>query len=634
MKLIGIASAVSLLVLTGSLAAQRPQPAAERVAMMAAAKTEGTATTHDPRWGLAPGLYDAGQAMENLHLVAALHQPQGMASPNPYIAGLVSDSYQNSDLAFDGNLVIQGNYHGVIIYNVSDPENPRLETVLVCPGGQGDVSAYKNLLFVSVENGGTVNCGNPAPLSPAYLAARRQAFREHKRPPQRPASADNFEGVRIFDISHPARPRQVAAVQTCRGSHTNTLVTDPSDPNNVYIYVNGISGVRPAAELKGCNDDGPNDPNSSLYGDYVIKVPVAHPEQAAVVTHARIFASANTGAIAGLWRGGNHGTDTQFTTATTACHDITAYPALGMAAGACEGNGILLDIRHPAHPVRIADVADPNFSFWHSATFNNAGTKVVFTDEWGGGVAARCRATDPLDWGADAIFSIVGSGDQRQMEFDGYYKLPVAQSKYKNCTAHNGSLIPVPGRDLEVQAWYQGGLSIFDFTDAQHVQEIAYFDRGAINNKVLNDDAGYWSVYWYNGYIYGSEIARGLDVLRLKPSTYLTQNEIDAARLARFSELDVQSQPHYTWPARFVVARAYLDELGRDQAVSADQIATLNAAMTQVKSQSGRARRTGETKLNALAMNLRTQAASANALDAGRMRACARVILTRDRQLR
>ncbi|MGH9468412.1 MAG: LVIVD repeat-containing protein [Terriglobales bacterium] len=594
---------------------------------------------NDPRVGLAPGLYNPGTAIENLRHVAFLHQPQGFFNPNPNVSGLGSLDYSNSDLAFSGNLVIQGNFHGLLFYNVSNPEKPYLETAVVCPGGQGDVSVYKNLLFVSVESGGTANCSNPTPLPASYLAARRAAFAKRRAGdksvvmPQRPAQANNFAGIRIFDISNPASPQQVAEVQTCRGSHTNTLVTSPNDPNNVYIYVNGISGVRPAAELAGCNSGGPNDPNSSLYGDYIIQVPLKDPAAAKVVNHARIFASANAKVLEALWKGGNHGTDTQTTAATTACHDVTADPSLGLALGACEGNGLLLNISNPAHPVRITDVADSNFSFWHSASFNNTGTTVVFTDEWGGGTQPRCRATDPRNWGADAIFTLEGTGSHRHLVFDSYYKLAAPQTQYENCVAHNGSLIPVPGRDIMSQAWYQGGASIFDFTNPHKPYEIAYFDRGPINGHKLVL-GGYWSVYWYNGYLYGSEIARGLDVFQLTPSRYLTQNEIDAARLAHFDQLNIQDQPTYTWPNRFVVARAYLDQLTRDHSYPASAIQALNDAMKQVKSSQGSARHAAEAKLNGLARRLGAAAGhAANARAAMRMRNAAKVILARDAQL-
>ncbi|MGH9468136.1 MAG: LVIVD repeat-containing protein, partial [Terriglobales bacterium] len=594
---------------------------------------------NDPRVGLSAGLYNAGSAIENLRLVAALHQPQGFFNPNPNVSGLASLDYANSDMTFDGNYVIQGNFHGLLFYNISNPEKPYLQTAVVCPGGQGDVSVYKNLLFVSVESGGTVNCSNPKPLPASYRTEMMAAFKKieagdkNVKMPQRPADPSAFEGIRIYDISNINSPRQVADIQSCRGSHTNTLVTSASDPGDVYIYLNGVSGVRPAAELAGCNTGGPTDPNSSLYGVEVMKVPVADPSTASLVGRARIFASANAHVLNALWTGGNHGADTQTTAQTTGCHDITADPSLGLAAGACEGNGILLNISNPAHPVRITDAADSNFSFWHSASFNNSGTTVVYTDEWGGGTQPRCRATDPMNWGADAIFTMEGTGSHRHMVFDSYYKMPAPQSDTENCVAHNGSLIPVPGRDIMSQAWYQGGASIFDFTNPHKPYEIAYFDRGPISATKLVI-GGYWSVYWYNGYLYGSEIARGLDVFQLTPSKYLTQNEIDAARLAHFDQLNIQDEPHYTWPNRFVVARAYLDQLARNHSYPAAAIQALNDGMTQVKNAQGSSRHSAETKLNGLARRIGAAAGhAANARAAMRMRNAAKVILARDQQL-
>ena len=243
-------------------------------------------------------------------------------------------------------------------------------------------------------------------------------------------------------------------------------------------------------------------------------------------------------------------------TDTDQCHDITVYSQLGLAAGACSGNGILLDIKDPVNPKRLDAVNDPNYAYWHSASFSNDGKKVVFTDEWGGGMAARCRANDPNKWGANAIFNL----QDNKLKFASYYKLPAAQGDSENCVAHNGSLIPIPGRDIKVQAWYQGGISVMDFTDAEHPVEIAYFDRGPIypNLLVLGGD---WSSYWYNGHIYASEIARGLDVFELTPTKNLTQNEIDAAKLVRVSELNVQNQQKIEWPRKLVVAKAYIDQL-------------------------------------------------------------------------
>ena len=285
-----------------------------------------------------------------------------------------------------------------------------------------------------------------------------------RRPPP-PPSPDRFRGVRIFDISDLSNPKQVATVQSCRGSHTHTLVIDPKDKDNVYIYISGTGAVRQSEELAECSGGEPTEnPDTALFRIDIIKVPLAHPEQAKIVSSPRIFTDAQTGAMNGLWKGGNHGEGTQNTSGTDKCHDITVYSAMGLAAGACSGNGILLNISDPVNPVRIAAVSDPNYAFWHSANFNNAGTKVLFTDEWGGGGQPRCRATDPMNWGADAIFNL----SKGKLTLASYYKMPAPQTDMENCVAHNGSLVPIPGRDILVQSWYQGGISLVDFTDAAH----------------------------------------------------------------------------------------------------------------------------------------------------------------------
>jgi hypothetical protein len=354
-------------------------------------------------------------------------------------------------------------------------------------------------------------------------------------------------------------------------------VIDPKDKENVYIYVSGTGTPRLPEELAGCSGgDQSATADSSLFRIDIIQVPLAHPELAKIVAGPRIFTDAQTGAINGLWKGGKHGEGTQTTSVTDKCHDITVYSALGLAAGACSGNGILLNISDPMHPARIDAVSDPNYAFWHSATFNNDGTKVLFTDEWGGGGQPRCRATDPMNWGADAIFTL----SKGKLSLASYYKMPAPQTEMENCVAHNGSLIPIPGRDVFVQAWYQGGVSIMDFTDAGHPFEIAYFDRGPVDDA-KRAGGGMWSVYWYNGYIYGSEIARGVDVFKLVPNQFLTQNEIDAANQVHFDELNVQNQPKITWPENFIVARAYLDQLARSNALAAAKVASLRAAIDQ-----------------------------------------------------
>jgi hypothetical protein len=405
-------------------------------------------------------------------------------------------------------------------------------------------------------------------------------------------SAERFRGVRIFDITDIDHPKQVAAVQTCRGSHTHTLVLDPNDTTNVYIYVSGTGPVRSGSELAGCALGASlSDTATSLFRIDIIQVPVAAPQNARVVNSPRIFAD-SAGAIAGLWQGGTHGAGTQTTSQTNQCHDITVYSAIGLAAGACSGNGILLDIRDPVHPKRVAAVIDPNFAYWHSATFNNDGTKVLFSDEWGGGMAPRCRATDKITWGADAIF--YRSGDN--LTPAGHYKLPVVQTDQENCVAHNGSLIPVPGRDIMTQAWYQGGVSVFDFTDPAHPREIAFFDRGPMDPTKL-ELGGDWGTYWYNGYIYASEIDRGLDILDLKPSDQLSQNEIDAAKQVRFETFNPQNQPRFVWPASYAVAHAYLDQLVRGNGIPSARSSSIARDLNRAEKLKGTAQRSALTRL-------------------------------------
>lgn len=507
---------------------------------------------NDPRIGLATGIDDAGEAISNLSHLAHLPRPAGFTLADEEEGGRMA----NTDLAFRDNYAFVGNYGGINVYDISNPSKPKLEVSIVCPGGQGDVSVYGNLLFMSAqETRGRIDCGASGV--------------------EEEVSAERFRGVRIFDISDMKRPRQVAAVQTCRGSHTHTLVTDLARPDErVYVYVSGTSRPRPGEELSGCvtTNDPSEDPNTSYFRIEVIEVPLDRPQDSKVVNEPRIFET--DGNIAGLWQGGDHGPGTQSSRMTTQCHDITAYPALGLAGGACAGNGILLDISDPANPVRTDEVVDPNFSYWHSATFNNDGTTVLFTDEWGGGNAPRCQGTDLPHWGANAMFKYRNG----VMTLAGYYKLPAPQTADENCVAHNGSLIPVPGRDIKVQAWYQGGMSIFDFTDPANAYEIAFFDRGPISTTERLT-GGFWSTYWYNGAIYGSEIVRGFDVFELKPSDHLTQNEIDAARLVTLDQLNPQNQDLITWPSHPTVAKAYADQLVRAHAMSRDDADALSAAL-------------------------------------------------------
>jgi hypothetical protein len=510
----------------------------------------------DPREGLAPGLDDAGIAASGVQLLEHLPVPSGFVI--------------NSDLAFTGDKAIVGSFSGFQVFDISDPNSPALETAFVCPGGQGDVSVYGDLLFMSVEaTNGRIDCGAQG-TSGAVDPAR-------------------FRGVRIFDISDLANPVQLPGVQTCRGSHTHTVVTDPDDADNLYIYNSGTAGVRPALELEGCEnaaltEEPVTEGNPTQWRIDVIKVPLADPGAAEIVSQPRIFTDVETGAFNGL-QNTLPNTEThpsgEFygpTPNTNTCHDVTAFPEIGLLAGACQGNGILVDISDPVNPVRLDAVADPNFSYWHSATFNNDGTKVVFTDEWGGGTQARCQEIHQPEWGANALFDIVDG----KFEFASYYKLPASQTAQENCVAHNGSIIPVPGRDIMVQAWYQGGMSIFDFTDTENPVEIAYLDRGPINEAALVL-GGYWSTYWYNGNVLGSEIARGFDSLALTASDWMSANEIAAAGEIELEEFNAQTQSMLVHAPSFAVAGSYVDQAERAGTLSAQAAAQVLTHLAQAE---------------------------------------------------
>jgi hypothetical protein len=616
-----------------------------------AQQTPPVGSAGDPRVGLKPGLHDAGQAARNLELMSTLPKPEGFFDPkspggvpvpperelNPggedrparetsnaepppqpetpamraLSAGL---AFANSDLAFAANHLFMGNFNGFNTYDIEDPRHARLIASVVCPGGQGDVSVYKNLMFMSVEMAnGRLDCGTQG------FPAAATASGDQMMPA---AQKDRFRGVRIFDISDIKKPQQVAAVQTCRGSHTHTLVVDPNDKENVYIYVSGTSFVRQTEELAGCSGQAPDkDPNTALFRIDVIKVPLAAPQNAQIVSSPRLFSDPATGKLNALSSGGSHGKSGPTKPSDTdQCHDITVYSALGLAAGACSGNGLLIDIKDPVNPKRLDAVNDPNYAYWHSASFSNDGKKVVFTDEWGGGLGARCRANDPNKWGADAVFHL----QDNKLKFASYYKMPAAQTDSENCVAHNGSLIPIPGRDVEVQGWYQGGVSVMDFTDAEHPVEIAYFDRGPITPDMLVL-GGDWSAYWYNGHIYASEIARGLDVFELTPTKSLTQNEIDAAKTVRFAELNVQNQQKIEWPRKLVVAKAYIDQLERSQALPTDRIAALRQAIQSAES--SHLNQSAQAKLKTLATSVEESAAgSKSAADTTRMHALAEIL--------
>ena len=604
-------------------AAVQPGPAAMAVVpSLALVADAASPPSPDPRIGLAPGMFDAGEAIWNMRLVSATPPEE------PFVG------QTNSDLAFTGNYAIQGNYDGIQVWDISNPAQPTSVVTYVCPASQSDVSVYDNLLFVSGEGlSGRLDCGDEGV---------QEAVSHHR-----------LRGIRIFDISDITAPEYVANVQTCRGSHTHTVLKHPGDDDNVYIYVSGSAGVRPADELAGCSGLSPDeDPNSALFRIEVIRVPLDDPQSAEIVSSPRIFqdlvappvhgpseadlAEIEVARARGAFvvdipgqgsqvvpdrfaaqmlaqivsqRGGEGDPTAADSTALreqldamaaqmgnqseeegpapgpTQCHDITVYPAIGLAGGACGGYGLLIDIQDPVNPRRLAAVADSNFAYWHSATFNNDGTAVLFTDEWGGGGAPKCRALDPMEWGANAIFTI----EDGEMVFHSYFKLPAAQTPQENCVAHNGSLIPIPGRDIMIQGWYQGGISLIDWTDPGNPTEIAYFDRGPLNGERM-EMAGSWSVYWYNGLIVNSEIARGLDILELVPSEVLTQNEIDAANSVRLDQLNSQGQPIFEWPATFALARAYVDQLVRSGGLSRMRLGEVLGALADAESSSGMAR--------------------------------------------
>jgi len=592
---------------------------------------KNTVKMPDPRVGLGAGLLDAEEAIWNLNLLSATPPP----------AAFVGVS--NSDLAFKDNYAIQGNYNGFQVWDISNPEAPVLVKGYVCPASQSDVSVYRDLLFVSGEGmGGRLDCGSEGV---------QERISEHR-----------LRGIRIFDISDIENPVYIANVQTCRGSHTHSLLVDPNDPDNVYVYVSGSAGVRPEEELPGCSNLSPDeDPNSALFRIEVIRVPLANPEAAAIVSSPRIFQdlveaprhgqapgdiramdeAKARGAFVAEVRGqtfvlpdgfasrllaqqvaqrGGEGEATAADSAAlrealpamlermfgggdddagdgprpgpTQCHDITLYPEIGLAGGACEGYGLLIDISDPVNPVRIAAVADSNFSYWHSATFNNDGSSILFSDEWGGGGGPKCRHDDPYEWGANALFVIA----EGQMAFQSYYKMPAAQTTEENCVAHNGSLIPIPGRDVMVQAWYQGGISVFDWTDPANPIEIAYFDRGPVDADQMAS-GGSWSVYWYNGLIVSSEIARGLDVLELTPSEFISANEIEAARSVQFDHFNVQGQQMFHWPATFALAQAYVDQLERSGGMNAQGVGMARTALSDMEDAPAAERSAGLTQM-------------------------------------
>ncbi len=571
---------------------------------------------NDPRDSLKPGLYDAGITAKGMRLVSFSRKGAALDS----IRGL---TFINSDLAFRDHYVYQGNFSGFMIWDVKDPSKPELLSTVACVTSQGDPSIIGNLLFVSAEGGGNrKDCAKGGVENPA----------------------DHMTGVRIYDVSDPRAPRLVKNVETCKGSHTHTVIPSPTDKGVVFIYVSGSQAARPDSELTGCkNGPDPADVTNSLYRLDVIKVPLAHPEEANVVTGARLFTGlepapqsavrqaamaqrqARTGSRpvdslqAGMLRNGPHN-----------CHDVTAYPALHLLAGACSSYGLLVDIRNPEQPVRLDARADTNFSLWHTAIFSNDGKKVVFTDEWGGGTQPMCQATSMLEMGGNTILTI---GADKKYTQHAYFKIPSAQTAQENCVSHNGGLLPVPGRDIMIQGWYQGGISVMDFSDPDHPFEIAYFDRGSADPPPTPGDTsaavsrfrgtigGSWGAYWWNGYVYSSELARGFDILELLPTDQLSANELAAAKLVTMTEYNPQSQPKLVWPAAFPVVRSYLDQLTRNSGLPTPRLTAIASALDLAEQQSGAARR---ARLEQLAAQVDRDVAGAG--DKTRARAMATAI--------
>ena len=582
------------------------------IAAAPAPLVSATIPSPDPRVGLKAGYWDAAETQWNLRRVSTTPPHER------------NNGQTHSDLAFTGKYVIQGNYNGFQIFDMSNAAKPVVVSTFFCPASQNDVSVYKDLLFMSSE------------------ATNSRADCTFGNIPE-PVSKDRVRGIRIFDISSVGQPKLVKSVQTCRGSHTHTVVEQPGDKDNIYIYVSGSSGVRPADELPGCSDGTMEaNPDTARFRIEVIKVPLSAPQNAAIVSSPRIFTglaapptrgggAGAAGAAGDPARAGGAGAAGAASTAAAGatpppvvagapapggrggggprtgpnqCHDITVYPAAGLAGGACNGLGLLLDIREAAHPIRIDFAADANMSLWHSATFSNDGTKVLFSDEWGGGSSPRCRETDNKEFGANAIFTI----EKNKMVFKSYYKMPAAQTDFENCVAHNGSMIPIPGREVMVQAWYQGGISVFDWTDPAKAFEVAFHDRGPLDGTRLVS-GGSWSVYWYNGYLVSSEIKRGLDIFELVASPLISQNEIDAANTVKYDFLNAQGQPKMVWPPSFALARAFVDQLERSKGLSAARVTAVRAALSAAERASGGQRRTA---LNALATSLNADVAGSS----------------------
>ena len=545
-------------------------------------------SSKDPRSGLKSGRYDAGVAEKNMRLISTVPKP----APFDTVRGL---TFINSDLAFRGNYVYQANFAGFSIWDITDPAKPVMTAVVRCITSQGDPTIYGNLLFLSAEGAGNrKDCGDGGVQDPK----------------------DHMAGVRIFDVSNPKAPKLVKNVETCKGSHTHTLVPSPTNKRIIYLYVSGQQAARPETELAGCkNGTDAADPTNSLYQLDIIKVDLDKPEQATVIPGARIFTGLDGASECRRYcapvdpRRAQRArpADDFLAAGPRNCHDVTAYPAMNLLAASCSTHSILVDISNPEKPFRINALADTNnFQGRHTAAFSNDGKKLIQTDEWGGGTGPMCQASSMIELGGNTVITLDGTKKQTQRA---YFKLPSAQAAEENCVSHNGGIIPVPGRDLYVQGWYQGGISIMDFTSADSAFEVGYFDRGSIdpprpvdvpsaaaagmNPNVRgggNVIGGSWGAYYWNGLVFSSELDRGMDILELTPSAELTANEIAAAKLVRFEEYNPQSQPKMTWPPAFVVVRSYLDQLVRGQGLASSRTTAIDAALTAAEQQSGAGR--------------------------------------------
>jgi len=563
------------------------------VPMLASAQTYPT--NRDPRSNLKPGRLDAGIAISNMKQVSFAKKPAAFDTA----AGL---KFINSDLAFGTHYIYQANFAGFVIWDIVDPANPVMVSATKCITSQGDPTIYENLLFLSAEGAGNRNdCADGGVQDPK----------------------DHMAGVRIFDVSDPKAPKLVKNVQTCKGSHTHTLVPGKKDPRIIYLYVSGGQMARPETELAGCkNGTDPADPTNSLFMLDIIRVPLDNPEKAEVIPGARIFTGLDESGeckrfcapvdprrqAAGARRAA---TNVEMPTTPRNCHDVTAYPEMNLLAASCQTHSIVVDISDPEKPIRLDALTDTNnFQGRHTAAFSNDGTKLIQTEEWGGGTGPMCQASSMKELGGNTVITLDGKKKQTQRA---YFKLPSAQAAEENCVAHNGGIIPVPGRDLYVQGWYQGGVNIMDFTNPDSASEIAYFDRGAINPPKGadvplppvdpnvrgggNTIGGSWGAYYWNGLIVSSELDRGMDILELTPSNQLSANEIAAAKLVRFDRYNPQSQPKLTWPPAFVVVRSYLDQLVRHSGLSAERTTAISSALDLAEMKSGAARATALTAL-------------------------------------